>query len=181
VPYLVGEYFAGRLHRNRRRRNTARKQYQRKGTRNARRRLRKMAGRQRKFQTQENHRISKRLVAKAKARGVGLALEDLQGIGGRLQDTVTKSFRRRLGNWAFAQLLSFVQYKARLAGVPVVTLDPRNSSRTCSACGHCEKGNRKTQDRFACLHCGFSANADLNAALNLRAWAACRPAPKAAG
>jgi transposase len=61
-----------------------------------------------------------------------------------------------------------VEYKAKLAGVPVIKVDPRNSSRTCSQCGHCEKGNRLDQAAFRCKQCGYSTNADLNAAENLR-------------
>jgi transposase len=48
--------------------------------------------------------------------------------------------------------------------VPVIFVDPRNSSRECSQCGHTEKANRKSQAKFSCLACGFTANADLNAA-----------------
>ena len=64
---------------------------------------------------------------------------------------------------------SFLTYKAALAGIMVVTVDPRNTSRTCSVCGYCDKANRKTQSEFKCLHCGHSANADFNAARNIRA------------
>jgi IS605 OrfB family transposase len=176
----TGEAFSGeKVDRNRRRRETARKQYQRRGTKNAKRRLKKMAGRQRRFQAAENHRISKRIVAKAKALGFGIALEDLSGIRSRIEDTVGRRFRRRFGNWSFSQLRLFIEYKARREGVPVAVVNPLNSSRTCSACGHCDKGNRKDQASFRCLHCGHSLNADHNAALNLRAWAARKPAPKA--
>lgn len=183
----TGEAFSGdKMERNRKRRMTARKQYQRKGTKNAKRRLKKMAGRQRRFQAHTNHVIAKRIVAKAKTLRCGIAVENLNGIRARIEDSVNKRFRRRFGNWAFAQLRVFVEYKARLAGVPVTAVDARNSSRTCSRCKHCEKANRKNQSEFACKHCGYSANADFNAACNLRqrgeqAWAASNPAPKAAG
>jgi putative transposase len=165
----TGETFSGEaIQRNRRRRATARKQHQRRGSRRARRKLKKMAGRQRRYQAWVNHNISKRLAAKAKALGVGIAMEDLSGIRDRVEPTVSKRFRRQLGNWGFGQLARFVEYKARLAGVPVVKVDPHNSSRTCSKCGHCEKGNRPDQATFRCHHCGYSTNADLNAAENLR-------------
>jgi IS605 OrfB family transposase len=140
-----------------------------------------MAGRQRRFQAQVNHEISKRLAEKAKALGVGIAMEDLTDIRERVEPTVSKRFRRRFGNWGFSQLRRFVEYKAALAGVPVVAVDPRNSSRTCSECGHCEKGNRPDWATFRCQHCGYSTGADLNAARNIRAWAARKPAPKVAG
>jgi IS605 OrfB family transposase len=165
----TGETFSGAdVQRNRRRRATARKQHQRKGSRRARRKLKQMAGRQRRFQAQVNHEISKKLVAKAKALGVGIAMEDLSGIRDRVEPTVCRRFRRQLGNWGFSQLGQFVEYKAKLAGVPVYKVDPRNSSRTCSKCGHCEKGNRPDQATFRCKHCHHSTNADLNAAENLR-------------
>ncbi len=181
-----GEASSGEaVDRNRKRRQTARKQHQRKGTKGARRKLKRMSGRQHRFQTTTNHLISKKLVAKAKAQSSGIALEDLKGIRDRLEDTVSRRFRRRFGNWSFLQLRTFIGYKARLAGVLVVPVDPRNTSRTCSACGHCEKANRKSQAEFCCKQCGFSLNADWNAALNLRqrgreVWAASKPAPKVA-
>lgn len=178
-----GEAFSGEtIDRNRKRCATARKQYQRKGTKNAKRRLKKMAGRQHRFQVHVNHEISRKLVMKAKTLGVGIALEDLSGIRDRVEPTVNKRFRRRFGNWSFAQLRQFVTYKAQREGVPVVAVDPRNSSRTCSTCGHCEKANRPDQATFRCKQCSFSTNADFNAALNLRGRALgrqSRPAPKA--
>ena len=165
----TGETFSGaEVQRNRRRRATARKQHQRKGSKRTKRKLKRMAGRQRRFQAHVNHEISKQLVAKAKALGVGIAMEDLEDIRDRVEPTVSRRFRRQFGNWGFCQLGLFVEYKAKLAGVPVVKVDPRNSSRTCSKCGHCEKGNRPDQATFGCKHCGYSTNADLNAAENLR-------------
>src|SRR6266487_79023 len=61
----------------------------------------------------------------------------------------------------------FLSYKAALAGIPLRVVDPRNTSRTCSACGHCEKANRKSQASFLCRECGMSMNADINAARNI--------------
>ena len=140
--------------------------------------IRRSERKEARYRKNENHRISKELVAKAKDTGRGIALEDLEGIRDRI--TVRKPQRARMGGWAFFQLRSFVEYKAKRAGVPVVLVDPRNTSRTCSACGHCDKANRKSQAEFACLQCGFSENADLNAARNIRARARVN-APMAAG
>ncbi|MGO8902309.1 MAG: zinc ribbon domain-containing protein, partial [Isosphaeraceae bacterium] len=69
--------------------------------------------------------------------------------------------RNRLSGWAFFQLRTFVEYKAAPAGVPVVAVDPRNTSRTCHECGHCEKANRKSQSEFECRACGHRSHADL--------------------
>jgi IS605 OrfB family transposase len=160
------------------------------GSKSARRRLRKIRRRESNFRRTENHRIAKRIVAKAKATAAVIVLEDLRHIRERV--TVGGRQRAKHSGWAFGQLQAFVQYKATLAGVPVVFVNPWNTSRECSACGHCQKANRPSQESFRCLHCGFSTHADLNAALNLRAQgyvnkpmagasAACKPPASAGG
>jgi IS605 OrfB family transposase len=95
-----------------------------------------------------------------------LVLEDLRGIRSRV--TVRRGQRGRHGKWAFDQLRAFVEYKARVAGVPVLVVDPRDMSRRCSGCGYVEKGNRVSQSVFRCRSCGHAENADLNAAENIR-------------
>jgi len=137
------------------------------GTKSARRRLSKVRKREANFRRNENHRISKQVVAKAKATSSAIALEDLKGIRDRV--SVKKPQRNRHAGWSFLQLRSFVTYKAALAGVSIVLVDPRNTSTTCTDCGHCEKANRKSQAKFECRHCGYSANADFNAARNIQA------------
>lgn len=138
---------------------------QRVGTRAAKRRLRKMRGQQQRFQKHENHCISKRIVSTAERSGLGIALEDLKDIRARCK--ANKEQRKRLHNWGFGQLRSFIEYKAKRAGLPVVAIDPRNTSRQCAACGHIAKANRKTQEQFRCVVCGHEANADHNAAHNI--------------
>jgi putative transposase len=165
-----GETFqGGGVEAVRRRYHGRRKALQKVGTKSARRRLRKIRSKESRYRRDTNHVISKRLVAKAKGTARAIALEDLQGIGQRT--TARKADRGRMKGWAFHQLRQFVQYKALDAGIPVVLIDPRGTSRTCSACGHCARGNRKTRDRFECLHCAYSACADVNAARNIRDWA----------
>jgi putative transposase len=140
---------------------------QAKGTKGAKKRLKALAQREGRFRRHENHRISKALVARAKDTARGIVLEDLKGIRERV--TVRRRDRARHSGWAFHQLRAFLEYKAKLVGVPVITVDPRDTSRTCSRCGHCDKANRQSQAEFQCRHCGYSANADFNASQNLRA------------
>lgn len=149
----------------RKRRRRQRRRIQSKGTRSARRRLAAISGRETRFATNENHRISKQIVEKAKGTGRGIAIENLSGIRGRVR--LRRSQRDDLHSWAFHQLRSFLSYKAQLAGVPLVAVDPRYTSQTCSICGHCEKGNRVSQSSFLCRSCGYAAHADLNAAVNI--------------
>jgi putative transposase len=93
-------------------------------------------------------------------------MENLTGIRDRANGYAAE-MRWLMGNWAFSQLKQFVLYKAADAGLPVFQVDPRNTSRTCSRCGHCEKANRRSQAIFLCLECSFQANADFNAACNI--------------
>jgi putative transposase len=145
-------------HRQRR----LRKKLQKQLTTSANRRLKKLAGKEARFARHTNHVISKQIVATAKGTGRGIKLEDLSGIRDRL--TVRHGQRVVLHSWAFLQLKSFILYKSQLAGVLVVQVDPRNSSRECSQCGHIDKANRPSQSKFSCQRCGHTAHADLNAA-----------------
>ncbi len=133
---------------------------------NIRRALKRTAQREAGFRREPNHCIRKQLVAAATGNGHGIALEDWTYI--RARTRFRKPQRATMSGWAFAQLRFFVEYKAALAGVPVVLVDPRNTSRECRACGHSAKANRHTQARFSCKQCGSTTNADLNAALNIR-------------
>jgi len=146
---------------------------QSKGTKSARRRLKKLAGKERRFAANTNHTISKRIVAKAKDTGRGIALEDLSGI--RERGTFRRHQRATLHSWSFSQLRQYIEYKARLAGVPVVLVDPRNTSRTCPACGHIDKRNRPSQSKFSCTSCGYAGFADYIAAVNISRRAAVNP------
>ncbi|MEU8108331.1 transposase [Nonomuraea muscovyensis] len=77
--------------------------------------------------------------------------------------------------------LTILAHKAESAGRELIAVDPRNTSRTCSRCGHVAKDNRLTQAEFACTACGHTAHADVNAAVNiLRAGLALRQAAQAA-
>lgn len=144
-----------------------RSELQSKGTKESKRKLRQISGRERRFRSNTNHVISKQLVEKAKDTCSAIALEDLTGI--RDRTTVRKAQRAERHSWAFYQLRKFITYKAILKGVPVVVVDPRNTSRQCSICGHTEKANRKSQSDFCCRKCGHSENADYNAAKNIAA------------
>jgi IS605 OrfB family transposase len=158
-----GAQLTGLRHRHRR----IRRRLQKKGTRSARRLLRRRRRKEALFATATNHLLSKRLVAEAQGTARAIALEELRGIRERV--SVARPQRATLHSWAFEQLRQFVAYKARLKGIPVVYVDPRNTSRTCPACGLVDKRNRPTQAQFRCVGCGLAGNADTIAALNIRA------------
>jgi len=155
---------------NRRKFAHRRRNLQRKGTKSARRKLRGISGKQARFQRDTNHGISKRIVQKAQDTGRAIALENLGGIRDRV--TVRRRQRARHANWSFFQLRSFLEYKARQVGLPLVLVDPRNTSKMCPACGHIDSANRPNQSSFKCVRCGFADHADHTAAVNIAARAA---------
>ena len=112
-------YSGAEVERQRRIHTHRRRNLQRKGTKAAKRKLGKLAGRQRRFQANTNHVISKRIVQTAKDTGCGIALENLTGI--RSRTTVKRPQRARHANWAFLQLKTFLIYKAIVAGIAVRT------------------------------------------------------------
>ena len=160
-------YSGETVERQRRRIQKRRNGLQKRGTKGAKRRLRILSRKQSRFQHHTNHCIAKALVLDAERTGRGLALENLKGIRSRVTARGGNQ-RARLGNWGFGQLAGFVVYKARRAGVPVCFVDPRNTSRECASCGHIDKKNRPDQATFLCVACGHAANADTNAAINIR-------------
>lgn len=150
----------------RRRLREHRRSLQARQTNSAKKRLRAVARRQSRFVRDSNHVISKKIVQTALLSAKALCLEDLTGIRDRAS-ALGREMRFLLGSWAFADLAAKIGYKAAEVGIPVVFCDPRNTSRTCSVCGHCDKANRRSQAHFKCLSCGFHANADFNASCNI--------------
>ncbi|MDP3063198.1 MAG: transposase [Chloroflexota bacterium] len=159
-------YSGGQVNGLRKRHAKLRARLQSRGTRSATRLLKKRSRKESRFARDVNHRISKRLVAKAQCTKRAIALENLQGIRSRIK--VRRPQRRQQHSWAFFQLRSFVEYKARLAGVPIVLVDPHYTSQTCPGCGHVASANRKTQALFSCTSCGLAGPADVVAAENIR-------------
>jgi len=146
--------------------NRCRAGLQKCGSRGAKRRLKKLSGKEARFRKHENHRISKEIVANAERSRRGIGLEDLTHI--RKRTKVRRAQRNRHSSWSFAQLRAFVTYKAIRAGIPVILVDPRDTSRGCPECGVVDKRNRTTQDRFSCISCGHTEAADRVGARNIR-------------
>jgi len=159
-----GTTFSGeKTDANRKRYTKLKAKLQSLNTNSSQKKLKNISGKERRFKKDTNHVIAKRIIQVAKALGMGIAIEDLHNF----KKTVRKEQREQFGKWAFGELTAFIEYKARLEGIPVIKVDPRNTSRTCSCCGFCDKKNRKSQALFICQTCGYTINADLNAAKNI--------------
>ena len=108
-----------------------------------------------------NHKLSRELVDYCLSQNINvLGLEKLEG-----SHLSNKKFRKY--TWAFKDLLDKIIYKAKDAGLEVVSVDPRYTSQTCNSCGQKDETNRQTQSDFICYYCNHKANADINAAKNI--------------
>ena len=129
--------------------------------------VKRSKGKESRWATDLNHQVSRQIVNEVAAVGGVLHVEKLLGIRDRTKGTA--KVNRMLHSWPFAQLLTFIGYKAQAAGVQVIEEDPRHTSQRCSRCGHTERGNRLKQALFRCKSCQYEIHADLNAARNLAA------------
>jgi len=134
-------------------------------------RVRVTRGKESRWMRDVNHKLSRELVNLAACYpNPIIALESLDGIRDRVRGS--RRFNRMVASWAFRQLRDFVAYKAEKAGVRVVYANPKCTSRTCPRCGHGTRSNRPTQGDFRCVACGYRANADVVAAINIAGVAA---------
>ncbi|WP_235502937.1 MULTISPECIES: transposase [unclassified Kitasatospora] len=153
------------LNRYRNRQLDLRQKLQAKGTKSAKRLLKKRSRKEARHSANVNHIVSKTIVTAAERTGSGIALEDLTGIRTRVR--LRKTQRTSLHSWSFQQLGQYIAYKAKRAGVPLVYVDPAYTSQQCSECHHIERKNRVDQATFACRSCGTVMHADHNASRNI--------------
>jgi IS605 OrfB family transposase len=142
-----------------------RRRLQQKGTKSAKRHLKKISRRQRRFRSNCDHVLSKRLVQSVNS-GATIVFEDLTNI--RSNSKRRKKQRRRFHSWSFKRFQQCVTYKAERKAVLIDYVDPRFTSRKCSCCGYISRSNRPSQAVFKCKKCSFSCHADINASVNIR-------------
>jgi putative transposase len=136
-------------YKNLRRRLQRRKKY---------RALKKIRNRESRIIRDLNHKVARAIVNIAKEQNAGIKLEKLEGI--RNNKNHGKSFNYDLHSWSYFQLGKFIEYKARLEGIPITYVDPRNTSQECSRCGCIGIREGKI---FKCPYCGHVDHADVNA------------------
>ena len=149
-----------------------RRKLQSKGTKSAKRHLKKLSGQRLRQRKDHDHVLTKRLIQTTPS-GSTLVLENLTNIRentkiGRGKKSQSVERKRRIHSWSFAQFHAFLSYKAEAKGIRVVKVDPRHTSQTCSRCRYQARNNRCSQSLFRCRTCGYCLNADLNASYNIR-------------
>jgi len=118
--------------------------------------------RERNRVSQRIHRVSKALVIGAKAARSAIVLEDLKlhGAGGR-----SRRMNRRLSSWPRREIHRQIEYKAVLAGVPVIKVNPAWTSKTCPVCG--ARRRDRVGKEFVCLMCDWEMDRQINAGMNI--------------
>lgn len=160
------KYSADGLNKYREHRQKVRSSIQSKDTRNSRKLLKRLSGKEKTTASIVNHTIAKSIVQSAKENGKGVAIEDLTGIRFTSKKR-NKKFRTKLGKWNFSMLRQYIEYKALLNGVKCIAVPPAYTSQTCSACNHIGKRTNKV---FKCTNTNCkvdSIDADFNAAQNI--------------
>ena len=160
------EFSADGLNKYREHRQKVRSSIQSKGTRNSRKLLKRLSGKEKTHASIVNHTIAKSIVQSAKEQGKGIAIEDLTGIRFTSKKRNNK-FRTKLGKWNFSMLRQYIEYKSLLNGVKCIAVAPAYTSQTCSTCKHIGKRTNKV---FKCTNTNCkvdSVDADFNAAQNI--------------
>jgi putative transposase len=111
------------------------------------------------------HHLALALIAWALGMRAALALEDLKGMKERIGEGKSRRMRQRLLNfWSIMKFHRILEHKARFYGVPVIFVDPQNTSRACPVCGRV--GERLRGHVLACP-CGVRMGRHAAAAVNI--------------
>ncbi|MEM1605365.1 MAG: transposase [Fervidicoccaceae archaeon] len=128
----------------------------------AKRLMKKYSGREKNRSRDLCHKISRKIVDFARQHSLGIVMEDLKGIRKRIN--YGRMLNRRLHSWNFRRLQFYVEYKAKLEGLPVVYVSPRGTSSLCPVCGGrlALNGHRQMKCK-----CGYEGDRDVIACLNM--------------
>jgi len=125
--------------------------------------VKRLGGKERRMVNQELHVISKEIVEYAKQfPSPVIVMEKLTEI--RENFKKGKELNRRFHSLPFGKLQKMIEYKAKLQGIKVVYINPKNTSKTCHRCGYVTHVEGR---EFGCPKCGLVYNRDLNASINI--------------
>ena len=145
-----------------------RAELQSKGTKSAKRVLKRISGRENRWMTDVNHCLSKTLVRKY-GENTLFVLEDLTGVTfdkDNLKGSNESRYEKR--SWAFYQLEQFLTYKANLNHSAVLKVPAQYTSQRCPKCGYIDKRNRNHKSHIFRCKCGYCSNDDRVGAMNIQ-------------
>ena len=84
-----------------------------------------------------------------------------------MRASAKSGLNRSILQQSWGKFFELLEYKLKRNGGELIRINPKNTSLTCSCCGHISKENRKTQAKFKCVVCNAEFSADYNASLNI--------------
>lgn len=114
----------------------------------------------RSFLKNEINRVLNRMLEVRKPREIVIESLDFRS------PDLSRRMNRLVQNFGRTVLRDALADKAERFGVTVTEVNAAYSSQSCSRCGYVDKKNR-CGERFTCRHCGHTAHADTNAAMNI--------------
>lgn len=159
-------YFENTVKTKREHYKSLRSALQAKGTKSSRRRIKRIEQREKRWMHDINHCVAKALVDSHPSKTL-FVIEDLK----TMRKALIRSRREQRYtqvSWAYADLRNVLDYKAKLKGDKIFSVNPAYTSQTCPRCGHTEQANRNRKTHtFCCRNCHFKVNDDEVAAINL--------------
>ena len=150
--------------------DNVRAELQAKGTKSAKRVLKRISGRENRWMADVDHQISKTLVDMY-GPGTLFVLEDLAGVSfdeGNLSKRGKKQ-KKDLRSWSFYRFEQYLTYKAEEIGSKVINVSPQYTSQRCPECGRIHKQNRNHEKHeYICDICGYRSNDDRIGAMNIQ-------------
>lgn len=155
------QFFSNKMGTTMKRYEQLRSGLQAKGTKSAKRHLKKLSGREKRFKANVNHVVSKAIVEGLNSGDV-IVLENIKNIRRGRNGKRWKWLHK----WNFYQLRQFIEYKTLRKGVSSIHVEPQHTSTRCSKCT--SMNTERVRGWFHCLDCGYSLNSHLNASFNIR-------------
>lgn len=147
--------------------NKTRTSLQKKGTRGAKRVLKRLSGRENGYMNDVNHCLTKALCENYPEDTL-FVLEDLTGVSFEERNFHSKEQTNELRSWTFYDFGEKLKYKAALRGQQVIEVDAYKTSQRCPHCGRYDKAARhRDTHEYICPECGHVENDDEVGALNL--------------
>lgn len=138
----------------------------RQGSKRAGRALYRLRRREHNLVNWNTYNIVHQIVKLAQQYHAAIAIENLVGL--RRGNRKGRRLNRRLHSMPYHRFRFALEMVATRSGVPEGTVPARNTSKTCPRCGRVDAGNRPNgRTLFRCVKCGFMANSDRVASLNI--------------
>jgi putative transposase len=112
------------------------------------------------------YRAAKEIIGKAREVGATvIIMEDLKRLNEK--NMGSKELNGRIHRWGYRSFQQILEYQAKLCGLHVKYINPRNTSRTCPVCGSELKENSNGRRLMRCQKCGLEEDRDVVAVRNL--------------